>query len=458
MRAFADRIARGLAWILLRIFYRELEVSGGARVPAQGPVLVVANHGNSLIDPFLMVGFLPRMPRFLAKSTLFSNPGVAPFLWLGGVLPVYRRQDEVDTARNEETFERCFDELAHGGVIALFPEGISHDEPRLQRLKTGAARIALGAEAARGPLGLRIVPVGLTFEAKGTFRSRVLMQIGEPITPPPPVGGSEEREAVRMLTDRIDAAIRALTLDHPSWEQARLVERAAEAFSARAREMPGRETLAGLFGLRKSFAEAHERLRREAPERVERVEQMLVRYDAGLAQLGLRDDHLAAAYPWTKVALYVSDRLPVVVAVFPAAALGTLLNWVPYRLAGVVASRVERSPDLPATFKLMTSLVLFPLTWILEVALVGGALGFWPGVLMAVAAPVSGGFALLFHERHESFWSELRAWAVLRLRRGRVAEVRARRRALREEVSALLEEATEVEKGATPGAVEPDLS
>jgi 1-acyl-sn-glycerol-3-phosphate acyltransferase len=442
MRSIADRIARALARFLLRIFYREIEIEGSDRFPAECPVLVVANHGNSLIDPFLLVGFLPRMPRFLAKSTLFSNPAVAPFLRLGGVIPVYRRQDEVDTSRNEETFVRCFEELAQGGVIGLFPEGISHDEPRLQPLKTGAARIALGALARHGALGIRIVPVGLTFEAKGLFRSRVLLQVGDPLVPPPQAERSEEdeREIVRALTHRIDEAIRALTLEHASWEDARIVERAARTFATDAREMPGRETLSELFRLRKAFGDAHDRLRREDPERVERVEGMISRYEARLDLLGLRDDHVAAAYPWTEVALYVSDRMGLVAAVFPLAALGTLLNWVPYRLAGVVAARVEQNPDLPATFKLMASVLFFPLTWVLEAVGVGSLLGFWSGIVTLLVAPASGWFALLFHERHTSFWSELRAWAVLRLRKGRVAELRARRRALREEIASLVEE------------------
>jgi 1-acyl-sn-glycerol-3-phosphate acyltransferase len=442
MCSIADRVARGLARFLLRIFYREIEIEGAERFPADGPALVVANHGNSLIDPFLLVGFLPRMPRFLAKSTLFSNPAVAPFLRLGGVIPVYRRQDAVDTSRNEETFARCFEELERDGVIGLFPEGISHDEPRLQPLKTGAARIALGAGARAGAAPIRIVPVGLTFEAKGLFRSRVLLQVGDVLAPPPQAERSEQevREAVRGLTGRIDEAIRSLTLEHASWEDARLVERVARTFAIDAPEMPGKVPLSELFRLRKAFGEEHDRLRREDPERVARVEGMIARYEARLGLLGLRDHHVAAAYPWTEVALYVSDRMGLVAAVFPVAAVGTLIHWVPYRLAGIVGARVEQNPDLPATFKLMASVFFFPVTWALVAYGVGRSAGFWPGVVALLVAPATGWFALLFHERHASFWSEFRAWAVLRLRKGRVAELRARRSALREEIAALVDE------------------
>ena len=73
--------------------------------------------------------------------------------------------------------------------MALFPEGHSHNEPRRLPLKTGAARIALETEARHGPLGLKIVPVGLTYDEKGKFRSRVLVRVGDPIDPAPEAGG-----------------------------------------------------------------------------------------------------------------------------------------------------------------------------------------------------------------------------------------------------------------------------
>src|SRR5262245_24632349 len=219
-RRWLDRAARALARVLLAVFFRSAEVQGIERVPSSGPVLFVANHGNGLVDPMVLVALLPRLPRFLAKHTLWSNPAVRPLLELAGAVPVYRAQ-EGDTARNQETFARCFAELRGGGAVALFPEGVSHDQPALQPLRTGAARIALGA-AASGP-SLVILPIGLTFDDKRTFRSRLLLCVGEPI----PVAGesADDAEAVRALTDAIDAGLRAVTLNTDSWHTARLLAR-----------------------------------------------------------------------------------------------------------------------------------------------------------------------------------------------------------------------------------------
>jgi glycerol-3-phosphate O-acyltransferase/dihydroxyacetone phosphate acyltransferase len=442
MRPIFDAIARGLARLLLRVFFRRIEVEGADHVPPRGPVLFVANHGNSLIDPFLLVGFLPRMARFLAKSTLWSNPTVRPFLELGGVIPVYRRADGVDTSRNDETFARCHETLAAGGAVALFPEGLSHDEPELQPLRTGAARIALGAGSVPSPQGVgarpRIVPVGLTFEDKTRFRSRVLIVIGEPIELPPTA--SDEAAAVRALTERIDAGLRRVTLNHPSWQVAKLVERAVDIYASDAALLPRRPDLAERFSLRRAFGGSYDRVRAKDPERLERLERAALRYDGMLEALGVRDDQVTARTPWTHVLLYVTDRASVLALTLPLAVVGTVLNWLPYRASGWVASRVHDTPDLPATFKLMTGFFLAPVAWLLEATVAGVLWGPWPGVAVGFAAPATGWVALRFHERNAAFWTEVWAWLSLRLRPARAAELRARRRAIKEELERLVVE------------------
>ena len=431
-----DRCARALARLLLAIFYRSAEIQGLERVPARGPVLFVANHGNALIDPMVLVALLPRVPRFLAKHTLWSNLAVRPLLQLAGAIPVYRAQ-EGDTSRNQETFASCFEELARGGAVALFPEGISHDRPDLQPLRTGAARIALGARAS-GAAPVAIVPIGLTFESKRTFRSRLLLCAGDPIAAADDAS-PDDPEAVRALTEAIDAGLRAVTLNTDSWYTAKLVERAAEIYGGDpARAMPGVAALGERFSLRHSFGAAYDSARAADPARVEALEAMARRYELLLAAFRLRDDHVTAEYPWAYVAGYVGDTVPSLVAWLPIAAIGYALNALPYHVVGRVAKLVEHEGDQPATFKLIAGFFLFPITWAIEAALAGSAWG-WPGALaMAAIAPITGWIALRFYERNESFWSESLAYLTLRAVPHRAAELRALRRMMREELSALV--------------------
>src|SRR5688572_18951274 len=136
----------------------------GPGIP-DGPVLVVANHPNALLDPLIIFRVAGRVVRPLAKEPLFHHPIIGPVLKALGGLPVYRKQDNPELMhQNERTFDAAVAALHEGDAVQIYPEGQSHSEARITPLKTGAARIALRAEAdADWKLGLQITPVGLTY-------------------------------------------------------------------------------------------------------------------------------------------------------------------------------------------------------------------------------------------------------------------------------------------------------
>jgi 1-acyl-sn-glycerol-3-phosphate acyltransferase len=213
VRRVLDEGVVRLARLMRHVFFREVEVTGREGIPRGVPLVFVANHNNSVVDSVLLLALPGARPRMLAKSTLFSHPVMGPLLALAGALPVYRRQDaSADVSRNFETFAHCRRVLAAGGQIALFPEGTSHNERRLP-IKSGAARIVLEAEALQGPLGIRIVPVGLNYEAKDRFRSKVWVCVGHAVDPAVEVirHREEPRAAVRALTERIAVALEEVT-------------------------------------------------------------------------------------------------------------------------------------------------------------------------------------------------------------------------------------------------------
>jgi 1-acyl-sn-glycerol-3-phosphate acyltransferase len=439
MRSSPDLLTR-FVHLILRIFFRSVEVAGAERLPPGRPLVLVANHVNGLLDPVLLLGPLPVRPRFLAKSTLWKNPIVRPFADWAGAIPVYRQQDRVDTAQNEETFLRCHELLSQGGALALFPEGKSHSEPALQPLKTGLARIVLGAERRFPGIGTRIVPVGLTFDAKETFRSRALVQVGEPIDPEPEtlLDKEDNPAAVRSLTARVSQALEEVTLNYGNWEDARLIARAAEIYGRAEVELPGRRRLAEDFPIQRAFIEGYEDLRRRFPERVEAVAAAVRSYDRLLDALHLRDDQVAAAYPFSPVLRFIGRTLLRLLIHLPLAVLGSVLNWPTYRLVGFVAPLVaRRAPDQVATYKLVGAVLFFPLTWITEALLAAHWWGWWAAPLTLLLAPFAGWAALLFHETHTAFWREAWAYLLLRTRRRVAEKLRTCRETVLEEVGKL---------------------
>src|SRR4051812_40414883 len=180
MRRFITPILR----LIARTFFRRIEIVGWEKVP-RGPVIFAANHPNGLVDPLLLLCFVPRPVSFLAKAPLFHYPLISFFVKRLDSIPVYRKSDSVPGS-NEQTFARARELLARGGSIAIFPEGTTHTDPQLKELKTGAARIALGAAASE----LAVVPTGIYYTAKQTFRSSVLVVFGQPIqVQPRPTAG-----------------------------------------------------------------------------------------------------------------------------------------------------------------------------------------------------------------------------------------------------------------------------
>ena len=205
------------ARLLVRVFFRRIDVEGAERMPADGPLVLVANHVNGLVDGLVLMAVLPRYPRFLGKATLYRILPLAPFLHLAGVVPVHRAKDAEGASgravtRNDAAFRTSRELLAAGGLVALFPEGISHDEARLQPLRTGAARIALGAAFDDDVAGVTTQAAGLIYADKARFRSHALVRIG------PPEGVEQWEQAydadpvaaVRALTDRLGQQLAAV--------------------------------------------------------------------------------------------------------------------------------------------------------------------------------------------------------------------------------------------------------
>lgn len=448
LRTATDRSIGILCRLILAVFFRRIEVVGGERVPrAEGglrrvPLIAVANHVNGLVDPLFLLGPLRLPARMLGKSTLWKIPVLAQLCDLAGVLPVYRRQDEgVDTSKNLETFARCHEELARGGILAIFPEGISHDQPQLQPLKTGAARILLEAERRLGPLGSRILPVGLLFEDRGRFRSRALVVVGPPIDPAEEVelAARDEPTAVRLLTARVSEALERVTLNYRSWEESRLVERGARILELDALDLPRERRLAVEFDARRSLLDGLDALRQSHPREVAAAVGAAREYDRLLRLSGLRDEQVIASYPLDKLAAALARIAFNTVVALPVAMLGAVLNFVPFTLVELVSRRFEDEENQIATYKVFPGIVAYPLTWGIEAAVAWGLWGAASGLALLLVAPLAGYIAVRLLERQESLWKESRAFLLLRRRRRIAEELRARRAEAGRRIETLVE-------------------
>ena len=438
------RIICAILKLALRVYFRHIEVSGLENVPEDSPLIFVLNHQNALVDPVFPLCLAPRRVSFLAKAPLFRMPVIGYFVRALDSLPAYRRQDEgEDVSRNLETFAAARKLLARGGTIGIFPEGVSHDEPRLKALKTGAARIALGAVSSGEALDLQIVPVGLYYTEKTMFRSSALVHFGEPL----PVAhvalepdGTPPRDAVRELSDRIKKALREVMLHAEQEEALALIGRAERIFSA---EEAGDEEqrLSRALELRQRFLEGYAFYRARAPHRIASIESRIARFEHELRQAGV--DPFELSLPPTAVHTIVKliGQVVTCAVLAPFALLGALVHYPAYYLGGYLARHLARDEqDVVSTFKIISAMLLFPLTWIAAAAILWVVAG-WPvGLVALLLIPLCGYVAIRVFEELDRFVGSFLALALFVTRRRSFVRLLAERAAIRREILALGDE------------------
>ena len=379
--------------LVFRVFFARADVLGRQWVPKGGPLFVVVNHPNALVDALCMQVLSPRPVAMLAKSTLFTMPVIGQLVRAMGSLPVYRRQDgEAQVGGNAQTFAAARQLLQAGRALCIFPEGASHDGGMMLPLKTGAARMALGAGAglAASEPAVSIVPASLMYTDKGTFRSRVLLQFGPPLRVPQVAlhDGEPPPQAVRALTHQMAEALAALTVQHALPELLPLFARAAEIVD---QHSGGRPALAARKLLLQRLVAGHRRLVETHPAATSQLIEAVRAYDATLVAAGL-PAHADLAAPSGPLMLAL---------LWPLALPGILLHYPAYRAIGRLAlARAHGQEDMLATLKVMAGLVLFPLTYL------AAAVALWPLLvgpwhLLLCLMPLTGYAALLLAQACE---------------------------------------------------------
>ena len=436
MQALVYQVLIAFLRLVTRNFFRTIEVVGRDHVPASGPVIFVGNHPNSLVDPVVISTTCGRRVSFAARDGLFAAPGLRLVLWALGSVPIKRRQDQKEgtaAVDNADAFAALHAVLRRGGAFGIFPEGVSYTEAELQPLKTGAARIALSARAEGIPVV--IVPVGLSYRQRDRFRGRVLVQFGRPLSID--AGASDDREAARALTARIELALRALTLNAPDFETLRTLDAIRRLY------VPAERTLS--LGEEAEVTRrliAHYQDKRDLPE-VAALYADVAAYVSLLDALDLSDWDLRRAVSrgaWTLRVVRHALRLVLDVPLaLPGLVLHLPVLWGATRAGEMVLER----DDVRATLRMMVAT--------LSVIVIEGALGVVVfardptprGAVIAVLAVLalwwSGELAIRVLDKQALFFHGLAVLTRILALRGEVDALRRERDALRERLVALVE-------------------
>ena len=368
-------VITGLLRLAFRLYFRSITVQGLERFPARGPVLLVANHPNSLLDPAILTTILPRPMHFGASIVIFKGLFVR-ILEAFGAIPLVRAQDDRQgMGGNIGAFKKFARLLRDGHILAIFPEGITQDEPHLAPFKTGPARIALQAESAADfGLQLTVVPVGLQFEPRRQFRGDAFVRIGEPfgIADLAQTYAADAHRATAELTERIVAGIERVAYHVESTDHIPFVERLVDVYYLRARRT-------GIFGvqgdglrgeLKQKMAACLNHYAEADPAAVADVERELKRYErlreaAGFDRRLLEQPARLLPGPLAPVQAAIEALVGAVPALF-----GFITSAVPFFVTRALARRAIRTSKATALSlsHILAGAVAFPVAYALEVA------------------------------------------------------------------------------------------
>ncbi len=432
---------RRLAVFGTRLVYREVEVVERGR-PTAGPVLAVSSHFGGVADAMLLLALSERVPRIVARDLIWKYPVARSIMRSIGAIPVRRRADSGGSVqRNEDMFTACYDALGDGDVVLIFPEGVTQEDPHLAPIRTGAARIALGARSA-GVRGIQIEPVGIHYEDRAAFRSRVLVAFGEPIDldavlpdllPGVDVDGeavgADHSAAVRALTALIAERMGRVGPRYRDWDQARALHLAASVALREAGRVPDGGTTPADDGERDALPLAlterlAARLAARPAEALVPVEEAAASYARSLRDLDLEDADVAA--PHARVTGRVVRDLVLAVVLLPYALIGALIGALPYLITQV--PRLFRlSAPMLSTVVPMVALLAFLGQW--TVLTVRAALT-WSvtyGAVVGVLAPLFVAATVFVAERFALLGRGARRWWVSRRSAGPIARARHER-------------------------------
>ena len=428
------KIWQGFCRLICRVFYRKVEVLGNIPQVETGGVIVCANHVNALVDPVVVQAATSRKLRPLARSGLFHSP-FAPILKAIGAVPIFRRGDPgVNTSQNLDSFSKCYELLAQNEALIIFPEGQSHGDPHLHQLKTGAARMALGAISVNQQV--TVIPAGLTFGSKRRFRSRVLVNFGSAIDLS--VGDSlAPREKINLITQRISSGLTAVTLNAGTWEEIDLVNRLERFFSIRHGKYHAR-SLSQRFKALQRLIDGQKLLQVHEPRRVRALVSKLKAFENLRKCLGIQDYHLTIHYKPLLIISYLLRTAGILIFVLPIALIGVVNSFIPWYITSRMAPRFAKGPDQMDTARILVGSVAFLGFWSLQsfgVYLYGG-LG--PALIYLLIVVICSCIAVFMRSELKRIYDNIRVFFLFLRKREIKGFVQHKRQELEQELASLV--------------------
>ena len=408
--------------LALNLFFKEIRVTGQEHIPLKGPLILVANHPNTLLDPVLVGVITKQQVGFVAMASLFQNKILASILTYLHVLPVVRKQDlkPGEKADNLTTFRKAHDYLRARNTLVIFPEGASFYEMRLQELKTGTARIALSYEKEENYQGnLRIIPIALDYSDSIQFRSSISITINEGIEVGKYAAEYEQDNlsAIRSLTEEIRQNLAEYTPETEGKEQEHLLIQLHKFYTTYIDESANiKKDVRKSLKTRYQLAAEVKNIHAINSEKYDQLQSLISDFYKKLDNEKITPGYFTSHFQKSnKTKLLVSYVIEFIL-LFPLYIYGLLTNFIPYSLPLKIFKALKLKIEYKTSVELTAGVIIFPLFYALNIWLFRHFVtsNIWWTLLFAISLPFAGYFAMYY-------WSEVKHFSRL-LRYNRMSD------------------------------------
>lgn len=396
------RVLKLVVGIGIRFYYKEVRVLNRKSLTHDGPMIIIANHPNTLMDA-MMIGYACKQPiHYMAKGTLFNSKLKLWLLRNLNMIPINRLGESTTKGvSNQASFEACYRVLEEGKTLVVFPEGTSFLERHLRELKSGTARIALEVEKRnKGELNLRVVPLGLNYLKAEKFRSSVLINVGQQIS----VTGYIEAfkldagKTAKKLTEKFRINLEHVLVNSESKEQETLVDQLTEILSSKYIKTDEKGVV-GEIQFLKEIRNKVEEIQITQPWKILEIQLLIQNIQWRLRKLDIRADFLDRRFRSRMFFRQIFLSIIILIIGLPIFIFGLVHNLIQFKITDHFVPKITKDIEYFAPIAVLLGLFLYPIFYTLF--LFTGAhfieLGYMGKILYFFSMPVTGMFAYAFN-------------------------------------------------------------
>jgi 1-acyl-sn-glycerol-3-phosphate acyltransferase len=392
------RILKVLIGIGIRFYYREIKVRNKEFLRHDGPLIIIANHPNTMMDAWIIAQSISQPIYFMAKGTFFNTPLKRRILNSLGMIPINRPIDnKTNGVDNNASFEACYKVLEEGKTLVVFPEGNSMMERQLRALKSGTARIALEVEQRNaGKLNLKVVPIGIFYSQGEKFRSSVMLTVEKGLFVNDLLEEYAENQsaASKKLTSRFRQHLERVLVTTDSLEQEKLIDDVYDIV----KDDKSKASVESRVEYLKQISDRIEEIQLLKPYLIEEIQSLVNQIQWQTDKLKIRQDFINKRFTMSSYTLQLLFSVIYAIVGFPVFLFGFVHSIVPFKSTDLLMPKLIKNVEYYAPIAILLGLVLYPLNYSILIWVAGMVfhLGLIAKVLYFCAMPITGMFAYYY--------------------------------------------------------------